>query len=73
LAQDTDHTDYSRGEREATSGSAPHQVPADALGRAFNTVQISRTEFDVLAIYLPNRWERGFWGPRGDSFGIVSG
>jgi hypothetical protein len=52
------------------SASAPHQVLADAVGRAFNTVQISRAEFDVLAIYLPNRWERGFWGPKGDSFDL---
>lgn len=52
------------------SASAPHQVLGEVLARAFNAVQNSRTEFDVLAIYLPNRWERGFWGPRGDSFDL---
>ena len=47
-------------EREFESSSAPHVVLADRLVRAIQNLEASRSEFDVLFLYIPLRWARGF-------------
>lgn len=49
---------------------APHVLLADRLTRAIQTLALRRTEFDVLLIYLPDRWRAGFLGPSGDDFDL---
>jgi hypothetical protein len=44
----------------------PHLVLADRLVRAIQHVEAYRTEFDVLYIYLPQRWHVGFKGAADD-------
>src|SRR5574341_815470 len=50
--------------------STPHVLLADELARALSVVESRRNQFDVVAVYLPNRWERGFFGPEGVDFNL---
>ena len=47
----------------------PHVLLAEQLVRAIQPLEAFRSEFDVLFIYLPARWERGFYGA-GDDFDL---
>jgi hypothetical protein len=49
---------------------APHLLLADQLRRALGRLLAQRAEFDVILIYLPDRWKQGFWGPEGDDFDL---
>lgn len=40
----------------------PHLILIDRLVRAIQRLEAHRTEFDVVFIYLPQRWERAFKG-----------
>ena len=51
-------------------GAQPHVLLAEELARALAVIEGKRNQFDVVAIYLPNRWERGFFGPDGDDFNL---
>src|SRR5439155_25874943 len=53
-----------------TTSSNPNVLLAEELARALAVIETKRNQFDVLAIYLPNRWERGFFGPEGDDFDL---
>ena len=57
-------------EREFQDSSTPHIVLADRLVRAVQALETRRSEFDVLFIYLPLRWEGGFKGKAGDDFDL---
>lgn len=53
-----------------TISSNPNVLLAEELTRALTIIETKRNQFDVIAIYLPNRWERGFFGPEGDDFDL---
>jgi hypothetical protein len=48
----------------------PHQVLAEKLTQAFSIVQAHRNDFDVLLVYLPDRWKEGFSGRAEDDFDL---
>lgn len=48
----------------------PHVMLADELMSAIRDLEASRTEFDVLLIYLPEAWEAGFEGGEEDDFDL---
>ncbi len=56
-------------ETDLSSSSTPHIILADRLVRAIQSLESRRTEFDVLVIYLPQRWAPGFVG-RADNFDL---
>lgn len=47
-------------ETEFRASSTPHVVLADGLVRAVQSFEARRSEFDVLFVYLPERWARGY-------------
>ncbi len=55
---------------QVAAAPAPHVLLAQEFTRALSAVEGRRNEFDVVAVYLPNRWERGFFGPEGDEFDL---
>ena len=57
-------------EAEFRASSTPHVLLADRLVRAVQGLESSRAEFDVLFIYLPQRWARGFVGDVRDDFDL---
>jgi hypothetical protein len=57
-------------EAEFKRSKAPHVVLADRLVRAIQTLKARRTEFDVLFVYIPKRWEAGFTGGPDDDFDL---
>jgi hypothetical protein len=57
-------------EKEFSSSATPHIVLADRLVRAIQSLEARRTEFDVLFIYLPQRWAPGFVGRAGEDFDL---
>ena len=47
--------------------TTPHLTLADNLVRAVQRLEAQRSDFDVLFVYIPKRWESGFsGGPEGD-------
>ncbi len=48
----------------------PHAVLAEALGTAVRAIALQRHAFDVVAIYLPDRWAAGFEGPPDEKFDL---
>jgi len=57
-------------EDEFQASSSPHVVLADQLVRAIQRLDARRTEFDVLFIYIPQRWERGYYGGPDEDFDL---
>lgn len=55
---------------EISQAAIPHVVLAEHLARALNRLAAMRHEFDVLTIYLPERWSPAFYGPEGDDFDL---
>jgi hypothetical protein len=51
-------------------GPEPHRALAEALGRALGQLDQFRTAFDVVAIYLPSRWESAFTGGPHEDFDL---
>ena len=49
---------------------APHVVLAEHIVRAIQTLSGHRTEFDLVFIYVPERWHPGFAGGEGDDFDL---
>ncbi len=60
----------SRLESELRSASKPHAVLAEHLTRAIHGFEARRSEFDVLFVYLPERWADGFRGGPDDDFDL---
>ena len=52
------------------NSQAPHTVLAENLVRAIHSLEAHRTDFDVLFIYLPQRWEAGFVGGTEEDFDL---
>src|SRR5207244_9051329 len=59
-----------RLESEFCNSSTPHIVLADRLLRAIQGFDARRTEFDVLFIYIPQRWAGGYVGGPTDDFDL---
>ena len=48
----------------------PHTVLADRLVRAIQALEAHRTEFDVVFIYIPQRWALGYVGGADEDFDL---
>jgi hypothetical protein len=60
-----------RGTDEAIENSAtPHRALADRLLTELSSLRRSSSEFDVLYLFLPERWSHGFRGPIGEDFDL---
>lgn len=57
-------------ESDLNVSPTPHVVLADRLLRAVQSLDARRSEFDVLFIYIPQRWARGFTGGGSDDFDL---
>jgi hypothetical protein len=57
-------------ESDLQNSQTPHIVLAERLLRAIQVVEARRTEFDVLFIYLPQRWKPGFVGGPSEDFDL---
>ncbi len=57
-------------EAEFRTSKTPHVLLADALVRAIQSLEAHRTEFDILCIYLPQRWALGFVGGAAEDFDL---
>ena len=59
-----------RLDAEFASSSTPHVVLTEALLRAIQMLEGRRAEFDVLFIYIPQRWAAGFVGGPTEDFDL---
>lgn len=57
-------------ETEFRASSTPHIVLADRLVRAIQGLEARRAEFDVLFIYIPQRWAPGYVGGPAEDFDL---
>lgn len=57
-------------DRDLESSETPQIVLTDRLTRAIQALDVRRSEFDVLFIYLPQRWQAGFSGEGADDFDL---
>ena len=57
-------------EDEFQASPSPHIVLAERLVRAIQGLDARRSEFDVLFIYIPQRWERGYVGGPNEDFDL---
>lgn len=57
-------------EAELGASSTPHVVLADRLVRTIQGLDARRAEFDVLFIYLPQRWALGYVGGPDEDFDL---
>lgn len=48
----------------------PHHELAERLLNEVNALRRSTSEFDVLYVFLPERWSRAFRGPQGEDFDL---
>ena len=55
---------------ELKQSHQPHATLAEHLIRAIQRLEACRNDFDVLFIYVPARWERGFVGGPDDNFDL---
>lgn len=55
---------------EFEKSQTPHVVLAEQIGRAIHEVSSRRSKFDVLFVYLPQRWTPGFKGGLQDDFDL---
>ena len=70
-AQRDCHVELSRElEAEFRNSQTPHIVLAEHMMRAIQLLQSRRTEFDVLFIYIPRRWESGYEGGPNEDFDL---
>ncbi len=57
-------------EPEFRASSTQHVVLADYLIRAIHSLEAHRAKFDVLFIYIPQRWMPGYVGGPGEDFDL---
>ena len=57
-------------ETEFSKSATPHIVLADRLVRGIQTLEARRAEFDVLFLYIPQRWAPGYVGGLADDFDL---
>lgn len=53
-----------------TASSTPHRELADRLLSELNALRRTSSQFDVLYLFLPERWSPGFRGPLGEDFDL---
>jgi hypothetical protein len=59
-----------RLEADFSASPTPHVVLAEALLRAIQILETRRSEFDVLFIYIPQRWAAGYVGGAAEDFDL---
>jgi hypothetical protein len=59
-----------RLEAEFQASSKPHILLADRIVRAIQALDARRDQFDVLFIYIPTRWEAGYYGGPSEDFDL---
>jgi hypothetical protein len=59
-----------RLEQEFRASPTPHIVLADRLTRAIQSFDARRADFDVLFIYIPQRWASGYVGGPDEDFDL---
>lgn len=57
-------------DRDFMASPTPHVVLAEGILRAILELERRRTEFDVLFLYIPTSWSRGYFGGVGDDFDL---
>ena len=57
-------------EDDFLASSMPHIILADRLVRAIQSLEAHRASFDVLFIYIPKRWTRGYKGGPQEDFDL---
>lgn len=57
-------------EHEIANSQRPHLILAEHMARALARLASLRHEFDVVMLYLPERWRECFVGPPGDDFDL---
>jgi hypothetical protein len=57
-------------EQELANSSLPHIALAERLVRAIQSLEAQRNDFDVLFIYIPQRWAAGFVGAPDEDFDL---
>jgi hypothetical protein len=57
-------------DEDIKASAAPYVFLAEALSRVLRDLSAIRHEFDVVAIYLPNRWSSGFYGGEDSDFDL---
>lgn len=57
-------------ERDFEASHTPHIVLAERILRAIQGFEARRNEFDVLFLYVPSRWARGYYGGPSDDFDL---
>lgn len=57
-------------DRQFDRSNTPHIVLADRLIRAIQALELRRNEFDVLFLYIPARWSRGYKGTAEEDFDL---
>ena len=57
-------------ETEFNNSPSPHIVLADQFVRSIQLLQTHRSEFDVLFIYIPQRWSSGYAGASNEDFDL---
>ena len=64
------HVELDDIDEQFTQSSTPHVLLAEALSRAVQQLEARRLEFDVLFLYLPQRWIPGFSGGADEDFDL---
>ncbi len=54
----------------AVAGADPQRALSEAVRAAINVAVVRRAEWDVLLIYLPDRWSAGFEGGKNEDFDL---
>jgi hypothetical protein len=57
-------------ESKMQASPTPHVVLAESILRAIQSLRSHRSDFDVLFIYVPQRWAEGFTGGTSDDFDL---
>ncbi|SKA96477.1 Piwi domain-containing protein [Prosthecobacter debontii] len=71
IASDTAIFEFPQAFDEALNNAkAPYVTLAEGLSRAISVVEAHRHEFDIIAIYLPHRWQAGFYSSEIDGFDL---
>lgn len=55
---------------QMSASATPHVILADHLVRAVQSLAVHRDRFEMLFIYIPQRWHAGFKGGEGDDFDL---
>jgi len=57
-------------DREIATSPRPHLLLAESITRALAALQARQQQFEVVLIYLPKRWGRGFYGSADEDFDL---